>query len=80
MNLCPWLKSAASGSPLAAGFLNSLKIVVEHSSMTNQAHLFRQLHTGRPDQGATPRTDDVVNRWLFMILRMDTLTQFDLPD
>lgn len=74
-----WLKSAASGPLLAAHFSRTLKIVVEHSSMTNQTHLFRQLDGGRPDQGATPGTVDVIHRWLFMILNMDTLTQFDLP-
>jgi hypothetical protein len=71
---------AASGSPLAARFTGSLKIIVEHSSMTNQTHLFRHFHGCRPDQGATPRTDYVVRRWLFTVLRMNTFTQFDLPD
>ena len=71
---------AASASFLAARFSQTLKIVVEHSSMTNQAHLFRQLDGRRSDQGATPRTDDVVHGWLFMVLRMDMLTQFNLPD
>ena len=81
VHLCnSWLKSAARGSPLAARFTRSLKIIVEHSSMTNQTHLFRQLDAGRPDQGATPRTEDVVHGWLFMVLKIDTLTQLDLPD
>src|SRR5262249_48262616 len=71
--------SAASGSPLAATLFQPLKIVVEHSSVTNQAHLFRQLDVGRPDQSATPGTDDVVHGWLFMVLRMDTFIQFNLP-
>jgi hypothetical protein len=56
----------------------SLKIVVEHSSMTNQTHLLRQLDVGRPDQGATPRTDDVVLRLgtlQIAIARINTLTQ-----
>jgi len=48
--------------------------------MTNQAHLFRQLCMSGSDQSATPRTDDAVHVWLFMVLRMNTLTQFDLPD
>jgi hypothetical protein len=73
-------KSAVSGSPLAARFSQTLKIVVEHSSMTNQAHLFRQLDVRRSDQSATPGTNDTVHVWLFMVLRMDTLTQLDLPD
>lgn len=75
----PWLKSAASGSLLAAHFSRTLKVVVEHSSMTNQTHLFRQLDGRGSDQCATPGTDDVIHRRLFMILKMDTLTQFDLP-
>jgi hypothetical protein len=46
-SLCnPWLKGAASGSPLAAGFIQPLKIVVQHSSMTNQTHLFGQFDGG----------------------------------
>ena len=49
----------------------SLEIVVEHSSMTDQTHLLRQLYMGRPDHGSTPRTDDVV----FRLERIDTLTQ-----
>jgi len=69
-------EGAAGGSPLAARFLNPLKIVVEHSSMTNQAHLFRQLDVSRSDQGTTPRTDDVVHVWLFLVLKMETLIQF----
>jgi len=52
-----------------------LKIVVEHSSMTNQTHLFRQLNVGRPDQGATPRTNNVVPEVFYA-----TLIQFNLPD
>jgi len=48
--------------------------------MTNQAHLFRQLDGGRPDQSSTPGTDDVVHGWLFMVLRIETLIQLDLPD
>jgi hypothetical protein len=59
---------------------NSLKIVVEHSSMTNQTHLFRQLDGGRPDQSATPGTQNVIHGWLLMVLRMDSLTQSNLPD
>jgi len=42
----------------------ALEIVVEHSSMTDQTHLLRQLHIGRPDQCAAPGTDDVVFRLL----------------
>lgn len=47
--------------------------------MTNQAHLFRQLDVSRPDQSATPRTYDVVHVWLFLVLKMETLIQFELP-
>jgi hypothetical protein len=73
-------KRAASGSPFAARFSQSLKIVVEHPSMANQTHLFRQFHGGRPDQGATPRTNNVVpNVFNTAILRIDLLIQFDLP-
>ncbi len=55
-------------------FLDALKVVVEHSSMTNQTHLFRQLNVGRPDQGATPRTNNVVPEVFYT-----TFIQFDLP-
>jgi hypothetical protein len=76
----PWLKRAASGSPFAARFSQSLKIVVKHSSMTNQTHLFRQFHGSRPDQGATPRASNVIpNVFNTTILRIDLLIQFDLP-
>lgn len=72
-------KRAASGSPFAARFSQTLKIVVEHSSMTNQTHLFRQLDVGRPDQGATPRTRNIVPETInTSVLRID-LIQFDLP-
>lgn len=76
----PWLKSAASGSPFAARFSQTLKIVVEHASMTNQTHLFRQLDVGGSDQGATPRTNNVVPDIRYItVLRIDLLIQFDLP-
>jgi hypothetical protein len=69
---------------LAAGFLQSLKIVVKHSSMTNQTHLFRQLNVGRADERATPGTNDIIGRQLCIleaiVLRIDTLIQCDLPD
>ena len=48
--------------------------------MTNQAHLFRQFDVARSNQRPTPGTDDVVHGWLFMVLRMETLIQLDLPD
>ena len=73
--------SLAAGQPFIRVsprlFINSLKIIVEHSSMTNQTHLLRQLHVTRPDQGAAPRADNVVLR---LRARIDTLTQFNLPD
>ena len=55
-------------------FLDALKIVVEHSSMTNQTHLFRELNVGRPNQSATPRTNNVVLEVFYT-----TLIHFDLP-
>ena len=65
-------------------FINALEIVVEHSSMTNQTHLFRQLRVSRPDQRATPRADDLECRLLetlqIAVARIDTLTQINLPD
>ena len=51
--------------------------------MTNQTHLLRQLHVGRPDQGAAPRTDDVELRLRTLhiaMARIYTLTQSYLPD
>ena len=73
-------KRAASDSPLAARFSQSLKIVVEHSRMTNQTHLFRQLDVGRSDQCATRGTNNVVPEILSTtVLRIDLLIQFDLP-
>ena len=61
-------------------FSQLLQIVVKHSSMTNQTHLFRQLNVCRADKCATPGTDDLVNRWLnipeALVLRIDILTQF----
>jgi hypothetical protein len=36
-----------------------LKVVVEHSRMTDQTHLFRRLDVARPDHSATPRADNV---------------------
>ena len=61
----------------------SLEVVVEHSRMTNQTHLFRQLRVGRPDQGAAPRADNVEDRLLrtlqLAVARIDTLTQINLP-
>jgi len=62
MEIIGWLCSeAASGSPLVAYFSKFLKIVVEHSRMANQTHLF--LCGGRvgSDYGATPRAYDFVN-------------------
>jgi len=60
-------------------FINALEVVVEHSSMTNQTHLFRQLHVSRPDQGAAPRADYVEYRLLrtlqIAVARIDTLAQ-----
>ena len=60
-----------------------LEIVVEHSSMTDQTHLLRQLDISRPNQGAAPRTDDVECRLLrtlqIAVARIDTLTQINLP-
>ena len=65
-------------------FIYPLEIVVEHSSMTNQTHLFRQLRVSRPDYGAAPRTENVECRLLgtlqIAVARIDTLTQNDLPD
>ncbi len=43
--------------------------------MTNQTHLFRQFNVGRPDQGATPGTDNVVAEVFYT-----AVLQFDLPD
>ena len=62
------------------GFLfYALEIIVEHAGMTNQAHLFRHFDVGRSDHSATPGTEDLVHGWLFMVLRMEMLIQFDLP-
>ena len=61
-----------------------LEIVVEHSGMTNQAHLLRQLHGRGSDQGATPRADNVVCRCPGALETTgawtDSLTQIYLPD
>ncbi|HEV8428768.1 MAG TPA: hypothetical protein VGQ41_12780 [Pyrinomonadaceae bacterium] len=43
--------------------------------MTNQTHLFRQLNVGRPDQSATPGTNDVIHGWLGILESVDILTQ-----
>ncbi len=64
--------------------LYALEIIVEHSSMTNQTHLFRQFRVSRPDQGAAPRTGNIECRLLrtlqIVVARIDTLTQSNLPD
>ena len=56
-----------------------LEIVVEHSSMTDQTHLLRQLHIGRPDQGTAPRTNDVeclrFRTLQITVAKINTLTQ-----
>jgi hypothetical protein len=65
-------------------FIYSLEIVVEHSSMTNQTHLFRQLCIGRSDQGAAPRTENfeylLLRTLQIAVARIDTLTQSYLPE
>ena len=59
--------------------LQPLKVVVEHSSMTDQTHLLRQFHIRRSDQGAAPRTDDVecwrLRTLQVAVTRINTLTQ-----
>ena len=45
---------------LVAELTQSLKVVVEHSRMADQTHLFTSLDVARSDQGATPRADDVI--------------------
>ena len=79
------LKAAAGTSASSAAcFSDFLKVVVQHASMANQTHLFRQFDVRRSDQSATPGTNDVIHRrpgiLKAMVLRIDTLTQFDLPD
>jgi len=61
----------------------SLEVVVEHAGMANQTHLFGQLHIGRPNQRATPGTNDVEGGrrlHITVVLRIDTFTQGNLPD
>ena len=69
-------------------FSQPLKVVVKHPSMTYQTHLFRQLDVRRSsyrsERSATPGTNDFIN-WrlgilVIITLRIDKLTQFDLPD
>ena len=40
----------------------SLKVVIEHSCMTDQAHLFRISYVARSDNSTTPRADDIKRR------------------
>ena len=64
-------------------FIQPLKVVVEHSRMTNQTHLLGQLDVRLSDQGATPRTKNFEG-WrldaLQRFLRIHLFTQFSLPD
>ena len=53
--------------------------------MTDQTHLLRHLDRGRPDEGATPGTNDLVGSgfgilYPVIVLRIETLTQINLPD
>ena len=41
----------------------ALEVVVEHSRMTDQAHLFGSFDVARSDDGAAPRTDDIECRF-----------------
>jgi hypothetical protein len=48
---------------IAAGLSQPSKVVVEHSRMADQTHLFRSFAVTGSDHGATPRTDHVVSRF-----------------
>ncbi len=55
-------KATHATNDLATSFVvlfGSLEVVVEHSRMTDQAHLFGSFDVARSDDGATPRTDDI---------------------
>jgi len=70
-------------SATICGFLfYALEIIVEHAGMTNQTHLFGQFQRRRSNQRATPRTDNVIHDRFVLstLLRINTCTQFDLPD
>ena len=56
-----------------ATFSYSLEIVVKHSGMTNQTHLLWQLHRARPNQGPTPRANNIV-------CSINMFTHVRLPD
>ena len=53
-------KFYTSAAPLGAELAQSLKVVVEHSRMTDQTHLLRSFDRAGSDHGATPRADDVI--------------------
>jgi hypothetical protein len=71
-----------SSATICGSFLYPLKIIVEHAGMTNQTHLFGQFQRRRSNQRTTPRTDNVIQGGFVLstLLRINTCTQFDLPD
>lgn len=48
---------------IAAGLSQTLEVVVEHSRMTDQTHLFESFAVTGSDYSATPRTNNVVSRF-----------------
>lgn len=59
----------------------SLEVIVEHSRMTDQAHLFGSLHVARSDHGATPGADNIERRlqvFQFVALRIYVSTHAEL--
>ena len=68
---------AAGGSPLVACFSKSLKIVVQHSRMANQTHLFFSGGGVGSNHCAAPGAHDVVITPIICISRIDFI-QHDL--
>jgi hypothetical protein len=69
------VSNAARCFSLAAYFSQALKIVVQHSRMTNQTHLFRHIDRASADQRATPGAKNLETSGLIRIVRTDLFTQ-----
>jgi len=76
--LLEW-SEAAGGTPLVAHSFYLLKIVVEHSRMTNQTHLLFVFLGVGSDDCAAPRANDVAIESRF-VQPIISITQHNLPD